>query len=152
MDRKVPRMLSWAPVKQTPYEIIIDSFFHAKHRFKDFQVSVIVATDQEKQHFPVPFQFAFDSECSSSSLGVVCSLRKEMAEQQSTILNEIKKLENRFEGVDCRVSELHDRFDDEIDGHLLDSEDVGPSGSEACNKCHKIDERKKSDEDVPRWD
>ncbi|MCD9639457.1 hypothetical protein HAX54_024010, partial [Datura stramonium] len=151
--------------------------------------------------------------------GVVCSLRKEMAEQQSSILNEIK-LKSIFEGGDCHVGELYNRFSDvinlvesllhtyeeskkieklshveldlameaaaaraelhallsvelenevkcglinlttpssfgdkiEVDGHLLESEDVGPSGSEAFNKCQKIDEGKKPDEGVPRWD
>ncbi|MCD9637605.1 hypothetical protein HAX54_020983 [Datura stramonium] len=44
-------------------------------------------------------------------------------------------------------AEKHD-----IDGNLLESEDVGHSGSEACNKCHKIDEGKKPDVDAPCWD
>ncbi|MCD7449190.1 hypothetical protein HAX54_050074 [Datura stramonium] len=128
MDRRISRMLSWAPVKKTQYEIIIDNFFHAEHRFKSFQVSALVATNKERQYFPVPLQFAFGSACSSSSVGslisrglldhlvddTIWSLRKEMIKQQSTLLNLITKLESRFEGVECHVGELHNKFSDVI--------------------------------------
>ncbi|MCD9637657.1 hypothetical protein HAX54_021061, partial [Datura stramonium] len=82
MDQRVPHMLSWASVKQTPYRIIIDNFFH-----------------MEQVELDLAMEAAAD-----------------------------------------------------VDGHLLESEDVCNSGNEACNKCQKIDEGKKPDEDVPCWD
>ncbi|MCD9644649.1 hypothetical protein HAX54_033038, partial [Datura stramonium] len=106
MDRRVTHILSWAPVKQTPYGIIIDKFFHAEHRFKSFQVSALVATDKERQHFPVPLQFDSDSACSSSSVGslISCALFDQL----------VDKLKSRFDEVECHVGELDDKFGDVI--------------------------------------
>ncbi|KAJ8557440.1 hypothetical protein K7X08_003065 [Anisodus acutangulus] len=63
--RKFPRMLCWGLMRQSAYNIIVDKYFHAEHRFMTFVVNV-VATDQEMHHFLVALQFPADASSSSS--------------------------------------------------------------------------------------
>ncbi|MCE3215965.1 hypothetical protein HAX54_004218, partial [Datura stramonium] len=219
-------------------------------RFKSFQVSALVATDKERQHFSVSLQFASYSACSSSSVGSLISrglldhlvfkfgdvinileslLHTYEASKLDEVIVELSKkveldlameaatvhaeeatmcaekhalystqLESKLEEVvECsknaveldlvmeaaamRAEEAAARAEKhalysvqlenelkygliylstlsfcgdkiDIDGNLLEFEDIGHSGSEACNKCQKIDEGNKSNSDGPCWD
>ncbi|KAJ8554556.1 hypothetical protein K7X08_025234 [Anisodus acutangulus] len=111
---KLLHMLCSGPSKQPVYRVIIDNFFHAEHRFSKYNVNVVVATEQERQNYPVALQFTDDPGSCSSSVTLPSRMFDHIVDTPSS--NEGLPSSNPLEvGTTADVSRKRQRCEDGIE-------------------------------------
>ncbi|KAJ8547542.1 hypothetical protein K7X08_011128 [Anisodus acutangulus] len=87
---------------------VMSDFPYASNRFKNFVVNVVVATDQDMQHFPVALQLAVDASSSSSGTILPSGLIDHLIDDFGSWFDDLdirfEDLDNRFVGIEVQLA------------------------------------------------